>query len=73
MDVLLALLIVLLFGALPMQPYTVSGRGRCPSHANEPKPRTMPVNGDFEAEVDAIEWELQSQFSAKWEAAEAIQ
>jgi hypothetical protein len=66
MDVLIALLIVLLFAALPMQPYTASGRGHYPSrsnepkpvpHANEPKPRTKPLNGKFEAEVEPIDSE----------------
>ena len=77
MDVLIALLIVLLFAALPMQPYTASGRGHYPSrsnepkpvpHASEPKPRTKPLNGKFEAEVEPIYSELRSQFRAKWEA-----
>ena len=68
MDVLIALLIVLLFAALPMQPYTASGRGHYPSRSNEPKPRTKPLNGKFEAEVEPIYSELRSQFRAKWEA-----
>jgi hypothetical protein len=42
MDVLFAFLIVLLFSALPTQPYSASGRARYPPKADEGKPQDEP-------------------------------